>query len=111
MLFEALLSLLVVLAVSVLSGFGGAYVFWRWRLFGKEWLAVPDGSVMPVSYSAYEVRLTRSSSHGLFFKSLYKGDDLQKAKRVYNEAVGPARTNAELWTRGSHTASRKVEAK
>lgn len=92
----------------LLVGFIGAWVFWRFRLFSRDWTAVPDGSTIPGPKLTYEVRMVRQSSHGAFYQTVYAGDDLFVAKEVFNTTTGPARTIVELHTRGNHTASRKA---
>lgn len=77
-----------------------------WFLRGW-WLFRGTSSSVPPT-ATYEVRLTRNSSHGIFSKTVYSGEDLQKAKEVYYSATGPARTIVELYTRGNHTASRRA---
>lgn len=101
--------MLLLIPISLLGGAIGAWVFWRFRLFSRQWLAVPDGSVMPAPKFTYEVRLARQSSHGAFYQTVYGGDDLSVAKEKFKTAVGPARTICELWTRGNHTATRQCQ--
>lgn len=77
-----------------------------WLLRG--WWLFRGASPSQPPTSAYEVRVARNSSYGVFSKTVYAGDDLQEAKRVYYSAKGPARTTVELYTRGNHTASRRA---
>jgi hypothetical protein len=102
----------LILGISVLSGLTGgllgAYLFipfsgWladRWKFFRKL------SPKLSVPFHSYEVRLTRNSSHGMFTKQVYSGEDLAEAKKIYYTVQGPARTTVELWSRGNHTASR-----
>ena len=89
--------ILVTLAGGVIGWFANRY-----------WLFRGNATSQEVDYPPYQVRLTRKSSHGPFLKVIYTGADLHEAKTAYYEATGPARTTVELWTRGNHTASRKV---
>lgn len=76
--------------------------------FLRGWWLFRGTSPSQAPTATYEVRLTRQSSHGIFSKTVYAGDDLQAAKSAYYAATGPARTTAELYTRGNHTASRRA---
>lgn len=82
-----------------LAGILGAVVMRHW-LFRKSSSAAPTAT--------YEVRLTRWARGHAYSRTLYEGDDLQMAKEIYKNAEGPAKAIAELYTRGSHTASRRV---
>jgi hypothetical protein len=92
--------ILTIIASALLGGVIGWFTR-GWWLFRGTSLASPPTA-------AYEVRLTRNSSHGVFSKTIYADDDLAAAKRVYYSAKGPARTTVELYTRGNHTASRRA---
>lgn len=98
------------IVISVICGLIGAYLFiplsgWLVDKYSTFKALAPEPE-LPLF--EYEVRLTRNSSHGIFAKTIYAGSDLAQAKTIYYEATGPARTTAELYTRGNHTASRKV---
>lgn len=93
-----------ILVIAVAAVLAGGVLGW----FTCSWWLFRGTSTNQPPTSKYEVRLTRNSSHGIFSKTVYAGDDLQEAKRVYYSATGPARTTVELYTRGNHTASRRA---
>ena len=76
--------------------------------FASRWYMFKGMTPSALLSTAYQVRLTRIAEGKSYSRTIYAGDDLMMAKAMFNGATGPARTIAELYTRGNHTASRAV---
>lgn len=76
--------------------------------FLRQWTFFkPDKTSVPVA--EYEVRLALTTPDGPVAKVVYTGHDLQEAKAAFKTAKGPKSSLVELYTRGNHTASRRID--
>lgn len=76
--------------------------------YGYRWFMFRPGKTDIAPSMAYEVKLSRMAEGKTYSRSIWTGDDLTKAKLMFYTATGPSKTTVELYTRGNHTASRRV---
>lgn len=101
-------TLKIAIALVVVNLAALAYTFWRFRLFSKKWHTAIEHAESTLPYAAYEVRVSLQTPVGPVMRIDYTGDDLQEAKRVFKTTAAPKSSLVELYTRGHHTASRRI---